>query len=375
MKRFLLLAAALLLVLPLAAAARADTDGTGRFDYIVKADGTAAVTAYLAADDPCVIPEELDGYRVTELDGCVSFSQKTYNASFDTWMQTYIGTVEIPATVTRLSVYPEGAAVGRTPFVGVFYIRVAEGNPAYYDVDGVLFDRETDALLAYLRSDARETYAVPEGAKEIADGAFLGGRELKEIILPQSLTGIGAYAFYRNGALEEITIPAGVERIGEFAFPGGYVHAALRYVHVSPDNPYYCDADGVLISRQDRKLIYYPAGRPEETYAVPEGVAIIGSQAFGGARTLHRIDVPEGVEEIEAGAFMVGNLLNADGSRYGGDLIISLPRSVAMISGRMATKDMQYRYLFVVFPGSYAEAYCLQHGLRVEYAENTGETP
>ena len=86
-----------------------------------------------------------------------------------------------------------------------------------------------------------------------------------------------------------------------------------------------------MFSRADKRLIFYPAGRPGAEYSVPEGTRIIGAEAFANASMLLKIHVPEGVERIEQRAFYLLGAFSEDGSRYEGDIVISLPDSLKEI--------------------------------------------
>lgn len=74
----------------------------------------------------------------------------------------------------------------------------------------------------------------------------------------------------------------------------------LTHIFVHPDHPYYTDADGVLIDKENSQLLYYPAGRAGE-YTTPAGIRSIGSDyepAFYHAERLTVLSFPEGVEAI-----------------------------------------------------------------------------
>lgn len=50
--------------------------------------------------------------------------------------------------------------------------------------------------------------------------------------------------------------------------------------HVSPTHPLFCDIDGVLFTKDRKKLIAFPQGRIGDRYEIPEGTEIIGENAF-----------------------------------------------------------------------------------------------
>ncbi len=87
---------------------------------------------------------------------------------------------------------------------------------------------------------------------------------LKELVMSDSVTSIGAYQFYGMDSLESVTISNSVLSIGNYAFR-------------------YCSA--------------------LETVVMSENVASIGMYAFDDCSNLQSISVPDGVTEIQIGTF------------------------------------------------------------------------
>ena len=96
-------------------------------------------------------------------------------------------------------------------------ITVAEGNPDYCAVDGVLYDRARRTLVKVPLALPAEAFAVPDSVEKIAAHAFDGCDKLDEIRLPDTLRSIGDYAFC-DISLREIDIPASVTEIGKNIF-------------------------------------------------------------------------------------------------------------------------------------------------------------
>lgn len=160
---------------------------------------------------------------------------------------------------------------------------------------------------------------IPQSVMKIASYAFDECRLLKEVKLPQSLTYIGAGAFYSCSALAEINIPQSVTYIGRGAFnfchklvgveipksvttieegAFGYCNG-LESITVDPENPNYCDVDGVLFSKDKTELLKYPAGKTQTSYVIPDGVTLIDYVAFQSANKLAEITFPASVDRIE----------------------------------------------------------------------------
>lgn len=369
-KRIVLVFALAALLFSLVSTVWAEEEAAGDFTYVLLPDGTAEITAYLGKEDVCVIPETVDGYTVTGLAGNIKLFRQEYNHVYDVVITVGPHVLEIPATVTYIGMLDEEAldaflgAEGNVLTTWKGEWRVAEDNPVYRSIDGVLFDRTGRTLIQYPADREEENYAVPEGTEEIGCGAFCYNNSLKGLTLPETLKRIGDYAFAGCAEMADLTIPQRVDFIGWLAFPcvtGNRGSVQLRQILVSPYNSVYYDVDGVLFSRADRKLICYPAGRQETSYDVPEGTQILGPYAFNRNQALNILCIPEGVTVIEEMA--LGAMPNRDGLR------IMLPESLTQIDIHQFYKDYAGRYKFVVYPGGGAEAYCLEHHWLFEYAD------
>ena len=99
-------------------------------------------------------------------------------------------------------------------------IDVADGNPAFVAVDGVLFSADRQTLLCCPQAREGE-YAVPEGTTVIAPAAFAGTR-LTRVTIPGSVRSIGKSTFFACKNLEAVTICRGVTAVGAGAFSSCY---------------------------------------------------------------------------------------------------------------------------------------------------------
>jgi hypothetical protein len=102
--------------------------------------------------------------------------------------------------------------VGIAPFYNCSRLEsivVAVENPAYMDIDGVLFTKDKTTLLAY-PPGKKGSYAIPEGVTTIASHAFKSCIYLTSIIIPKNVSIIGRSAFEDCESLAEIRIDAPV---------------------------------------------------------------------------------------------------------------------------------------------------------------------
>ena len=162
---------------------------------------------------------------------------------------------------------------------------------------------------------------LPSSITSIGDNAFTMCSYLEEIWIPEDVITIGDEAFAFCSSLEEILIPEGVTTIGNAAFeatsmksfhlpasviemPGGALIGCNDITEITVDaaNPrYYSPSDRNAIIETSTKTLV--AG----ISTVPEGVEIIGANAFNGRR-IHTIDIPATVTEIGAAAFYTSPL-------------------------------------------------------------------
>ena len=97
-------------------------------------------------------------------------------------------------------------------------ITIDSDNPFFKSVDGVLYTKNHQKLMAYPCGRLDETYTVLEGVKELHYGAFETNMYLREITLPSSLVAIGPYSISMCQQLRYIDIPDNVTEIHEWAF-------------------------------------------------------------------------------------------------------------------------------------------------------------
>ena len=112
-------------------------------------------------------------------------------------------------------------SIGETAFFGcksLINIFVDEKSNEYSSIDGVLFDKKLQTLIAYPQNKKNETYVVPNSVKNIRSNAFFDCENIINIILPSSIENIGEAAFCGCKNLANIELPDSIINIGSSAF-------------------------------------------------------------------------------------------------------------------------------------------------------------
>ena len=199
-------------------------------------------------------------------------------------------------------------------------IHVAEGNPCYTSVDGVLFTGNGQKLLYYPAGKNRGgKYAIPEGTVSLGCTAF-EGTGLTAVTLPSSLVTLeGGNDFSSNYELEEIRVAEG--------------------------NPRFRSVEGMLFD-QAGKLLCYPAGRKTEIMGAndfPAEMTAIGPWAFQYVQHLRSITVPNGIKTINWMCFTWAKSLES----------VILPASVNYIAGYAFADCPELRQVVILNPDAY----------------------
>ncbi len=181
---------------------------------------------------------------------------------------------------------------------------------------------------------------IPDNVKVIADGAFYGCKYLRSVKVSDSVTEIGRNAFAKNRYLESFSTGNGITSLGNI-FSSCYslvcIHIgssvekidenalsmfinSLAEITVDKRNRHFVAIEGVLYSKDKKKLIKYPSSKADEFYKVPRGVTTICANAFHRTFSLKGIELPQSLDFIESNAFCgsgIVELVIPEGVRVG----------------------------------------------------------
>lgn len=167
-------------------------------------------------------------------------------------------------------------------------------------------------------STAIESVVLPDSVNYVDDSAFRDSVYLKSVTFgaAENLQ-VHSNALYNTG-LTSLYLPANLSYVGEYAFIG---LKDLTAYSVADENPRYKSINGVLYSKDGKKLIAYPAGKTGN-FTVPKEVETIGFGAFENS-LIEAVSFEDGINLLTIGyrAFYKSEKLAS----------VSIPESVVSI--------------------------------------------
>lgn len=183
------------------------------------------------------------------------------------FMEVGITNITIPSGVNEIDQYAFSEC---SKLESIF---VDQNNKSYKSVDGVLFNYNLTELIIYPKGKKDVNYTIPTSVMKIQ--ANIDADNLSSVTIPDKLQQIDSYTFMSNN---------------------------LVSITVSKNNQYFTSVDGVLFSKDMKKLIRYPANKDNDVYVIPEGVEIIAENAFGNS-IVEIVELPDSVRYIEGCSF------------------------------------------------------------------------
>lgn len=260
------------------------------FEYKSWPGDKATITKWNEDKETLTIPKELDGYKVTAIGKDACKDKKNL----------------------RSVVIPEGVvSIEDRAFSGCEALKKVTLPESLREIGKSAFSH-----------CALEAVSLPDGVESIGESCFCWCRSLSAINFPSSLSVIPEHSF-ENCSLTEVNIPSTVSGIEKSAFsmcgkltkvvlPGTKVEIEgnpfdlchdLEEIIVPDGHPNLEITDGCLIDKNEHRLICYPIGLEQTSFAIPEGIIILGESAFESA-DFDKVTFPETVTEIGEACFM-----------------------------------------------------------------------
>ena len=226
--------------------------------YIILDDGTVEIKTYMGDASEVIIPNTIDGKKVTSIGDEAFYENKNLEK------------ITIPDSVTN---------IGNAAFSGTAWY---ENQP-----DGMVFLGKV--LYAYKGIMYGNTnIVIPDGTVSISKNAFCGYLGLTKVTIPSSLKKIGEYAFGSCSSLRDITFSNGLTDIGDKAFYDCYGLTDITL-------PESVTSIGNNAFEGCSRL---------KNIVIPDNVIIIGDAAFCNCENLSEITIPNNITNIGKEAFL-----------------------------------------------------------------------
>ncbi len=242
------------------------------FRFYVNENNEAVITRYVGSESNVIVPETLNGFKVTAL-GKLSFS-KDYHDTADentTHPHNQIISIMLPETLTE---------IGRSAFAG-------NNSLETINIPSMLSEIPDEC---FWHCSSLENIEIPQNIKKIGDSAFESCVSLKSIFIHENIKEISDEAFRGCTSLATVEMP-GVEKIGQRAFKNC---TKLKELNFSEDLTYigsnafgYCKIESVDLSN----------------------VTYIGESAFSHCYSLKSVVLNDNLERLESSVFSHCSLL------------------------------------------------------------------
>jgi len=211
--------------------------------------------------------------------------------------------ITIPSSVTNIGIVAFGVCSN------LAVINVANGNPVYSSIDGVLFDKNQTTLVEFPFGKVGD-YTIPSNVTSIGSYAFYYCSELTNVTMGSELASIGTGAFFHCAGFTSVTIPNSVSNIGDRAFENCFnltkVLPGTGVVNVGQSAFASCSK---LVSVAFTNSLVYIGWYAFEScsgltnFVIPNSVATLGSSAFEGCSGLTTMTISASVTNMEDSVF------------------------------------------------------------------------
>jgi len=309
------------------------------FNYTTN-QGTITITGYTGSGGGVVIPSAINNLPVTNIEG--GAFANCYNLTSVTIPNTVAsigeGAFENCINLTSVTIPDSVTNIGDEAFedcTSLTSITVDANNPAYSDMDGVLFNHSLNTLVEY-PGGLGGSYTIPNSVTNIEGGAFANCYNLTSVTIPNTVASIGEGAFENCINLTSVTIPDSVTSIGEGSFDGctGLTSVTIPNSVTSIGTNAFNYCKGLTSVTIPNSVTNIGDGAFDfctilSSVTIPDSVTSIGDYAFSFCVSLANITIPSSVTSIGDGAFagctvlrgvyFQGNAPNPGLNAFGGD--------------------------------------------------------
>lgn len=293
------------------------------FEYEVYGDNVT-ITAFIGEQSNVIIPEEIDGKKVTSIESKVfanndiietvfvpgtikSIGDEFYNCKNlksvtlgDGIEVLYHNAFSDCSSLTEINIPESLIYISANSFnncPSLIDIKIDIANSVFKSVDNVIY--KGDVLILYPGGKTSQVFEVANYITMIENGAFNNNHHIKEVIIPNSVSTISASNFVNCSKLEKISL---TER----------------------EDDYY-SADGIVYN--GNSVVFYPSGKKNESYELPDNITQLSESSFSYNYYLKNLTLPEKLTTIGIYAFDQCYKLEE----------INIPKNVSLIGDNYGT--------------------------------------
>ena len=163
--------------------------------------------------------------------------------------------------------------------------------------------------VSYIGSDSfrgnkyLNSVTIPDSVKVIQPRAFAECSNLSTLKFGKNVEKIYDYVFFQTN-IKEITLPEKLNHISGIAFLGNCV---IKNINVDANNKNFSSNNGIVFSKDKKKIVLYPQGKTEKAYTIPSTVEEICDSAFSYAQ-VESITIPSSVKKFGNYVFSSTNI-------------------------------------------------------------------